>query len=207
MPPGLNVVVDLSHYNSSVDFGALAAGGIAGVIHKATQGTSETDPTYAQRRGAALAAGLLWGAYHFGTGDDGVTQAQHFLDVAQPDAGTLLVLDFEENPGGSSMSLDQARDFVTHVESLTGRAPGLYAGAYLKQLLGQQSDPVLAKCWFWLSEYGSTPVVPANWSTWTMWQYTDGSVGPEPHEAGGVGACDRDTFNGDLSRLHALWGA
>lgn len=207
MPPGLNAVIDLSHHNGTVDFAQIAAAGIVGVIHKATQGTTVSDPTYAERRTAALGAGLLWGAYHFGTGSDGVAQAQYFLDVVQPDARTLLVLDFESNPQGPSMSMEEARAFVTHVQGATGRFPGLYSGHYIKDLLGSQSDPILVQCWFWLSQYGPTPVVPANWPTWTMWQYTDGADGPTPHDVAGVGYCDRDTFNGDLAHLHALWGA
>ena len=207
MPPGTNLIIDLSHHNGTVDFVRIAAAGILGVLHKATQGEQDVDPTYASRRTEALAAGLLWGAYHFGTGSDGVTQADHFLDVVQPDPSTLLVLDFEANPQGPSMSLEEARAFVTHVQSVTGRYPGLYSGHYVKDLLGSQSDPLLSQCWFWLSQYGPTPVVPANWPTWTMWQYTDGAVGPDPHEVDGVGYCDRDTFNGDEAQLHALWGA
>lgn len=207
MVPGFNSVIDLSHHNGTVDFAKIAADGVVGVIHKATQGTADVDPTYATRRPAALSAGLLWGAYHFGTGSDGVAQAEYFLNVVQPDASTLLVLDFEANPQGPSMSLEEARAFVTHVQSATGRFPGLYSGHYVKDLLGTQSDPVLANCWFWLSQYGPTPVVPVNWNTWTLWQYTDGAAGPDPHEVDGVGYCDRDTFNGDEARLHALWGA
>ena len=61
MPPGLNVVIDLSHHNNNVDFAKVVAAGVLGVIHKATQGTTTVDPLYAQRRGEALAAGLLWG--------------------------------------------------------------------------------------------------------------------------------------------------
>ncbi len=37
--PESNVVIDLSHHNQNLDFGSIAAGGILGVIHKATQGT------------------------------------------------------------------------------------------------------------------------------------------------------------------------
>jgi lysozyme len=206
MPPGLNCVIDLSHHNNSVDFGKLAAAGIVGVIHKATQGTSTVDPLYASRQPQALAAGLLWGAYHFGDGSDGVTQAEHFLAVVGADPQTLLVLDFESNPSGPSMSLEEARAFVTHVQSVTAKWPGFYSGHDIKDDLGTGSDPVLANCWFWLSQYGPTAVVPVNWPTWTLWQYTDGSVGPDPHSVDGVGYCDRDTFNGELDRLHALWG-
>src|SRR5262245_19681427 len=96
-----NVVVDLSHHNADPDFAvARDDGGIVGVIHKATQGLGYTDPTYVERAGAAAGEGLLWGAYHFGTGSDGVYQAEHFLDVVQPADDTLLVLDFEANPQG-----------------------------------------------------------------------------------------------------------
>jgi len=64
---------------------------------------------------------------------------------------------------------------------------------------------VLANCWLWLSQFGNTPVVPANWPSWTMWQYTDGKMGPQPHDVDGVGPCDRDKFNGDLDALGKLW--
>jgi len=38
-----------------------------------------------------------------------------------------------------------------------------------------------------------------------MWQYTDGAVGPEPHEVAGIGHCDRDMFNGAQDQLQKLW--
>jgi lysozyme len=202
----LNVVVDLSHHNIDPDL-ALArdTDGIAGVIHKATQGLTYADPTFGNRREKALDAELLWGAYHFGSGSDGVQQAEYFLRAVQPTDETLLVLDFEANPQGPSMTLEEARAFVTHVHDATGRWPGLYSGHYLKQLLGTASDPVLANCWLWLSQYGPTAVVPANWPTWTMWQYTDGGAGPEPHSVAGIGRCDRDKFNGSAAALRRLW--
>lgn len=205
--PALNAVIDLSHHNQNLDFSQMKnSGGISGVIHKATQGMTYEDPTYEDHMTKALNAGLLWGAYHFGTGSEGVLQAQYFLDVVSPQAQTLLVLDFEANPQGPSMNLEEARGFVTHVNQVTGRWPMLYSGYYIKQLLGTSSDPVLANCKFWLAQYGPTAVVPPNWSTWTLWQYTDGAAGPLPHDVPGAGMCDRDMFNGDQSGLQTLWG-
>jgi lysozyme len=201
------VLVDLSHFNGVVDLAAAAQAEIVGVIHKATQGTGFQDPTYADNNAKALQAGLLWGAYHFGVGGDGVSQAEAFLDFVQPDGDTLMVLDFEANGQGPSMNLGEARAFLTHVNSVTGRWPGLYAGHYLKDLLGTGKDPILANCWCWLAQYGPTPVVPPNWSTWTMWQYTDGAMGPQPHEVPGIGRCDRDMFNGTAADLQRLWHA
>ncbi len=152
-----------------------------------------------------MASGMLWGAYHFGVGADGVAQADFFLSTIQPDENTLLVLDFEANTAGSSMDLIEAEAFVTHVQQATGRWPGLYAGQYLKELLGSSPDPVLSNCWLWLAQYGPTAVLPPGWDTWTLWQYTDGAVGPEPHEIPGFGPCDRDKFNGTTEDLKAFW--
>ena len=205
MADPLNAVVDISHHNGNVDLQAAKGDGIIGVIHKVTQGQSGVDAMYQTNRSKAAAAGLMWGAYHFGTGGDGAAQAQHFLNVVGTSDDTLLVLDFEQNPGGSSMSLNDARAFVTAVNQVTGRFPGFYSGSYIKELLGSAHDPVLAQCWLWLPQYGPTPVVPANWSTWTMWQYTDGTSGPQPHQVAGIGHCDRDKFNGTEDQLRALW--
>src|SRR5882672_2161139 len=206
MPNGLNAVVDISHHNGNVDFAKLKGAGILGVIQKATQGSSKSDPTYEENRKRALSAGLLWGAYHFGTATDGIQQAVNFLKVVGDTKGTLLALDFEPNPTGPSMSLEEARAFVTHVKGATGRVPGLYSGHYIKDLLGVTTDPVLASCWFWLAQYGPTPVVPPNWPKWTLWQYTDGAIGPPPQEIAGVGRFDRDLFNGTADELRAFWG-
>jgi lysozyme len=205
--PHCNCIIDISHHNQPVDLVAAKADGILGVFHKATEGLGFVDDTYAVRRQLAADAGLLWGAYHFGTGADGVAQAQHFLAVAQPGPDDLLVLDFEPNEHGPTMTMDQARDFVTHLQSVTGRWPGFYSGSLIKQQLGGTLDPVLASCWFWLSEFGPRAVVPPNWSSWTMWQYTDGNVGPQPHSVAGIGKCDRDQFNGTPEELTAFWKA
>ena len=205
MPEILNAVVDISHHNGNVNLVKAKADGLLGVIQKATQGQTGKDPTFKTNRTKAQEAGLMFGAYHFATGSDVLKQAQHFLDVVDSFEDTLLVLDFEPNPSGPSMNLEEARAFVLHVKEATGRFPGLYSGHFIKQLLGSNKDDVLAQCWFWLAQYGPTAVVPANWATWTMWQYTDGAIGPEPHKVAGIGRCDRDRFNGDANQLQQLW--
>jgi lysozyme len=111
----INVVVDTSHWNRDVDFAKLANAGIIGVIQKVSQGQIGVDFTYNTNKPKALAAGLLWGAYHFGDGSDGVAQAEHFLSTVGDPSKTLLVLDFEFNRTGPTMSLEEARAFVTHV--------------------------------------------------------------------------------------------
>ena len=206
-----NVVIDLSHHNETVDFGRIQADGIVGVIHKATQGTTFADKKYHERRDAALDAGLLWGAYHFGVGADGSDQADFFLGTVQPDKSTLLVLDYEANLTGPTMTLDQAREFAEHTEAVAGRYPGLYSGHLIKeQLAGLPApDRVLSNCFLWIAQYnGPKPLnIPATFGTWTLWQYTDGVAGDEPHRVDGVGQCDRNKFNGSITQLRKLWGA
>ena len=202
----INVIVDLSHFNTVSSFETVKADGIVGVIHKATQGTTMLDPKYHSRKSEALAAGLWWGAYHFGVGGDGVAQAKYFLSIVTPGPNDLLVLDLEENPSGASMTLAEAEDFVKYVEAETGRWPGLYGGSNVTELLGRNRETALSFCWLWLAEYGPTPRIPPVWDRWTMWQYTDGQVGPEPHTVNGIGACDRDQFNGTIEELQKLWG-
>src|SRR5262245_54459817 len=51
---------------------------------------------YAVRRGSAMNAGLLWGAYHFLRPGSIPAQVDFFLKIAAPDNATLLALDHED---------------------------------------------------------------------------------------------------------------
>jgi len=203
----INLVVDISHHNGNPDLVRAKQAGIAGVIHKATQGLAMVDQMYQQNRQKAQTAGLFWGAYHFGVLGDGSQQADFFLKTVNPERQTLLVLDYERN-GNSTMTLYQAKAFVTRINSVTGRFPGLYSGSLIKQQLGNKpEDPVLSQCFFWLAQYGPKPAnIPPTWATWTFWQYTDGNVGPQPHSVDLIGNCNRDQFNGTIESLRILWG-
>lgn len=209
MPNPINVVMDISHHQAAVDFARVRAAGIVGVIHKATEGTSFVDQKYAERRQQAEDAGLLWGAYHFGVGASGRDQADRFLETVDPGDSTLVVLDFEANRVGPTMTIDQAREFVTHLNGHIGRFPGLYSGSLIKEQLGDAPrDPLLSQCFLWIAQYsGQKPIdIPATFPRWTLWQYTDGVHGSTPRTVDGVGLCDRDKFNGSLANLRRLWG-
>lgn len=206
----INSVIDLSHHNASVDFSAIKSDGILGVIHKATQGISYVDPKFKERAEQAVAYDVPVGAYHFGTAADPVQQAEHFVEQAGGER--LLVLDFENNPDKTQgdMSLQGAESFVRRVCELTGRYPMLYSGHTIKEVVQAQEitnpeQTELSKCKLWIAQYSTAPVIPAIWSSWTLWQYTDGQVGPEPHTVAGVGPCDRDYFNGTEDELRQLF--
>src|ERR1700761_3445351 len=96
---GLGAGIDSSHLSYVTDFNLMRRhSGILGVIHKPSEGGAWVDQTYAERRPQAEAAGLLWGAYHYGSHQySGADQARSFLAAAQPGPKTLLALDFEPN--------------------------------------------------------------------------------------------------------------
>src|SRR2546428_12370874 len=75
-----NAVVNLSHYDlMRPDFVRMKDEGIIGVIHEASYPGFERDAYYGSRQAAAMRAGLLWGAYHYGDATDPIQQADHFL--------------------------------------------------------------------------------------------------------------------------------
>jgi GH25 family lysozyme M1 (1,4-beta-N-acetylmuramidase) len=98
------MVVDLFHGDRVTSFAKAYQAGIRGIIHKATTGATGKDVAYSDRRASALNAGLLWGAYHWGTSADVTKQLDNFLNQAKPDDQTLVALDFEPS-GGYTMSL------------------------------------------------------------------------------------------------------
>ena len=206
--PLLNAIVDLSHHNTVPDFHVVKDSGILGVIHKATEGTGYVDPKYNSRRSQALDVGLFWGAYHFGTSGNVSDQVNHFLEIVNPVPADLLVLDFEPDPHTGTMTLAEAEMFVEQIHARTERYPGLYSGqAFINEQLGQNTGTILKNCFLWIARYSSRlPQVPAAFKTFTLWQYTDGNIGPEPHQVPGIGRCDRDKFNGDVEGLKKLWG-
>ncbi len=204
----LNAVIDISHHNTVTSFQEVKQNGIIGVFHKATQGKAVVDAKYHARRQRALDAGLLWGAYHFGTKGNVAQQVDHFLTTTSPTDTDLLLLDFEPNGESGTMTRSEAEQFVTLVNQKIGRFPGLYSGqSFLREKVGSNKTTVLKNCFLWVARYSSQlPEAPPAWNTWTLWQYTDGNTGDQPHQVPGIGRCDRDKFNGNLEGLQRLWG-
>ena len=178
-------VVDIYHNDNVTSFQQAADSGLWGIIHKATTGATGTDPEYANRRQPALDAGLLWGAYHWGTNADVSAQIENFLDTAQPDETTLVALDFEETEG-NQMTLDQARQFLTGVADALGRKPVLYCGGLFKSEMGNTVDPFFGAHRLWLAQYGPNPVAQASWNTYWLWQYTASLTGLGPNKVNGI---------------------
>jgi lysozyme len=202
-------VADISHHNVVTNFGKAAEAGLWGIIHKASQGRAYVDPTYGPRRPEAVAAGLLWGAYHFNTGDPVDQQVDNFMHAANPDASTLMVLDYEDNRL-SQMSIHQAIEFLHLLEQRLGRKGAIYSGNRVKETidaLDAGDKAYLCAHRLWLCQYGPHAVLPHGWSKYWLWQYTGDGIGPTPHWIAGIqgSGIDLNTYAGTREQFIAEW--
>lgn len=200
-------VVDIYNGDAVTDFGAAYAAGLRGVIHKATTGQTGWDKTYAARRTAAEKAGLLWGAYHWGTDAPIDKQVDNFLARAKPDANTLVALDYEIDYTGHQMSLEGARQFLQLIEQKLGRKAVLYSGHLIKEKLGSVVDPFFGSHRLWLAQYGPTAVVQNSWKTWWLWQYAEKKSTVPGIPGNTIGNLDFDHFAGSEQDLRAQWAS
>jgi GH25 family lysozyme M1 (1,4-beta-N-acetylmuramidase) len=201
-PVGVLPGIDVSHWQGTIDWAAVAGTGQRFVFAKATEGQTFGDPMYLAYKQGASAAGLAFAAYHFARPDasanDAVLEADHFVQVAQVGAGNLLpVLDIEVSGGLDAAALTAwALTWLGEVRARLGVMPLVYTSPNgWKTRFGDTTAVADAGYPLWVAHWGvSSPTVPANdWGGhgWTFWQYTDcGSVS-------GIGGCvDLDRFDG-----------
>src|SRR5262245_58201134 len=194
-------VVDLSHWDEVDSFEDAKDDGVVGIIHKATESNSYFDPTYTQRKKDALAADLLWGAYHFLRPGNMKDQAQYFVSKAGKHLG-LYAADHED--GG--VSLDDLKTFLREVKRLTGKSPIIYSGNVLKEQLGDRRDSELSQYRLWLAQYTSgAPSWPkATFPQWWLWQYTEhGECAGIPGDS--EGNLDLNKYPGTKQQLAVEW--
>jgi GH25 family lysozyme M1 (1,4-beta-N-acetylmuramidase) len=212
-----NFVVDMYHLDEVTSFAEAGQAGIIGIIHKASTGAGGKDPRYAERKAAAYQAGLLWGAYHWGTAADIDAQVDNFLSVINPAgpvgglAGVLVALDFErtylDGSSEDTMSLDQARQFVSKLDQILGRNVVIYGGDLIKSGLGDTVDPFWGAHRLWLAEYREPPPRwQTSWQGPWLWQYTGNGTCPGiPGDS--QGRVDCNTFLGDVSAQVSQWAS
>lgn len=185
--------VDLSHYQSgALDFEQAKAAGLRFVVHKATEGAYTTDALYDRRRRSVAYHRLPFGAYHFarpGVGD-AVAEADHFLKWASPREGDLFpTLDLEDAGGlGRSALTRWAGQWIARVRATTNSPVIVYTPFDLDDDFG---------CPLWVARYSNDnlpPRVPAPWTDYTIWQFTNGKFG-YPRACPGIGAVDLDYLN------------
>jgi lysozyme len=208
--------IDVFDGQGSIDWPAVAADGIRFAMIKATQGTYDTQSTFAYNWAEGGAAGVYRGAYHFfDPTEDGVLQARYFLSVvgrsAPDDLPPMLDVECPDgdddclNPGQSGQAAPsdirtRIQDFLAAVEQSTGKKPILYTFASYFVQSGVDATGLDAYPLFiaYPTSAGCFEL-PSPWSQAVMWQYSwKGSVS-------GIGvAVDRDRFLGTSAGLEAF---
>ena len=210
--------LDVSKFQDPVDWSQQWNLGARFAYTKATEGNYYTNPAFNSQYTGARNAGLIRGAYHYANpaASSGADQARIFVANGggwSADGYTMPpVLDFEGNPyagqtingyyqGNSCYDMAPAaltawaHDFSNTMQALTGRPPVIYTGYYwwrdcVGNPLGFSDNPL------WLASYpasastGPGPI-PASWSTYNIWQYSDA----------GQFAGDQNVWPGDYASL------
>lgn len=168
--------VDVSHWEGRINW-EVAAQYVQFAILKCTEAATYTDPTYSVNKQGCIDNGISHGAYHFfRTNVDPIAQAQLFYDKVGPDM-KFLCADVETVDGGD-LKLN-LRKFMDKLESLAGVTPYIYTSPGFWNAYGIQ-DPIWCQHFgLWVAHWtaGLAPLLPHEWSSWVVWQYTDrGSI-------------------------------
>jgi MYXO-CTERM domain-containing protein len=196
--------IDVSQYDTAVDWPTAKAAGIDFAFMRVSDGIAYPDPAFAGYWSGARAAGVIRGAYQYFRPDvDPVQQA----DLLASAMGTLLpgdlppVLDLEVADGVSTTGVVTAVNaWIAEVEAKTGRSPIIYAGLYSWPTLTGGADETQYPLWIAQYTTAACPDIPAPWTQWLFWQHSDTGV------VDGVTSSqlDLDVFNGTLDQLETF---
>lgn len=215
--------IDISDYQRRVDFDEVKRGGQEFVFIKATEGNGHRQTLFESHKAAALAAGLLVGAYHFARPDDSLGDAVAEARLMAAKMGCRQrdelppVLDLEKTKTVRTASW--ARAFIEALRDATGERPFVYLGRWF---LGPQTgEEAKALEWLgqntrlWLPAYPMQRVDPmtnprpkpfASWGEVTIHQFAGDASAATGNATipGVVGSCDANVFFGSLDELRAI---
>jgi GH25 family lysozyme M1 (1,4-beta-N-acetylmuramidase) len=212
--------IDIASYQhgTPITWSRVKASGTSFAVIKATESTTYTNSYEPGDVAGARAAGLRVGLYHFARPSltngsapaDAQAEADYFSRQVNAVAGAQLppTLDLEVSGGLSKAQLTSwVAAFLTRVQSDTGRRPMIYTGPSFWNTnvgsTGFTSYPL------WEAHYttAANPQSFGGWSSWTLWQWTDGSYFSPGAVSGISGAVDRDRFRGSVAGLEAVESA
>ena len=200
--------IDISVYQSNIDWAKVAAAGVAFCLIQLTQGVGYTNPIDHAQSVAAQAAGIKIGYYHYGHPEKNSAkdEASHFISVirnnAIPTADIIPALDVEQYYANGVEqkvpynTLEQwVNDFCAVMADNGFPKVMLYSNpSYLNANL--PAGHSLGSMPLWISEYaGQVSVYPSGWTGYAIWQNSgSGTVDGIP------GQVDTDVCD-DLSPL------
>lgn len=166
--------IDISSWQADLDVGAMKTCDF--VIAKATEGVSYVNPCCDRHVQQAIAAGKLWGFYHFANMGDPAAEADYFVgNTANYFKRGIPVLDWEQQ-----QDVGWVNRFVRRVREKTGIWPWIYGNPWRFDQGGVEPN-----CARWVAAYppvtrpgfdyaGECPSADGNV---VCWQYaSDGRV-------------------------------
>ena len=195
--------IDISHYQETIDWDALAESTLHGVpvsfvFIKATEGKTIIDECFTRNFSEARRHGILRGAYHvYSTLSSPQEQARFFCNVVGlKDNDIVPILDVEGLGTDSPEHIQTGiLDWMNLVEKHYGVTPILYTSYNFRTTY--LTDPQFDRYPYWIAHYYIKNL--AYTGRWAFWQHTD--VG----KVGGVkGYVDVNVFNGGYSDLLRL---
>jgi lysozyme len=205
----LGLDVSANNATTPINWGKIPKDKVRFAIIKATEGATFEDAWFDRHWTSAHAQGFICGAYHFYRSNrTGKQQAanivQHILKDAQFGKGDLPVaIDVEEIKSVSTASsatafLKELTACVETVADAMGAKPLIYTAGYVWKALGNPPDLLGYPLWI-ANPYTASPVLPAPFTKYAVWQYSFKGAIP-----GITGAVDLDRFNGTEAEFQHL---
>jgi len=163
--------IDVSRYQSRVDWQEVSQQGIHFAFVKATEGASHIDSLFDFNWFSLEEVGIRKGAYHFyRTQTSALLQAQHFISQVTIKPGDLPpVLDVEVLANTQAVDLRKGMlVWLSVIETHYQVKPIIYTNQkfYNKYLAGHFGDYPL-----WIARYNEEEPVLACGTDWAFWQY------------------------------------
>jgi lysozyme len=191
--------IDVSHYQSKINWDSIAAQNISFAFVKATEGEAFKDSLYRANWPEMKRVGIKRGAYHFFRPSLSVyKQAKNFMDHVMLEIGDLPpVLDVEVDDDASvDLVVFRIKTWLEMIEHHYNITPIIYTNiTYFNKYIAGNLDeyPI------WIARYSySEPILAFN-KQWDFWQY-----GNRGRLKGIEGDVDFNVFNGNRERLESF---
>ena len=180
------LIVDVSHWQGTMNWDVAKSKGVKGAIIKASEGTTWRDDQFKRNVAECKRLGIAWGAYHyFYPTLNALDQAKNFIDAMMGCAPDLGIWgDFEQPATGLDVQA-LAHGFMDEIKKYY--SAGIYTSpGYAKYTMNSASW--MKEFPLWIAHYGYTddfgvyhdvtaPTIPLPWTECVIWQYSSKGTG------------------------------
>jgi lysozyme len=199
--------IDVSKYQGTIDWNAVANSGVKFAWIKATEGGDHVDERFQANWQGAKLAGVAHGAYHFMYWcRPPIEEATWFEQNVPVEADALPpVLDVEPTPDSHTCRRHLERDqtiadmkvVLEEMERHFGKRPVIYTNLQFYNAI--LAGGAFAEYPIWVRSTKHNPTMRYSDRDWQFWQYQANGIVP-----GIDGEVDRNAFNGDQKQWQAF---